>query len=98
MKEVSYEDGVKYNPAEYRSAVRPVQRDTFFDDMYHMAFEELKMKYGTPAPISIKRKIKLGVKKILIKAGLCEGGGYNNGISYGLLFMFYFEGTREDRE
>lgn len=88
MKEVSYEDGVKYNPAEYRSAVRPVQRDTFFDDMYHMAFEELKMKYGTPAPISIKRKIKLGVKKILIKAGLCEGGGITMASPMGYCLCF----------
>lgn len=30
LKEVSYEDGVRENPAEYKSCHRPSQRDTFF--------------------------------------------------------------------
>ena len=30
IQDVSYEDGIKNNPAEYRSAERPVQRDVFF--------------------------------------------------------------------
>lgn len=34
LKEVSYEDGVKGNPAEFKSCDRPTQRDTFFDDMH----------------------------------------------------------------
>lgn len=29
LKEVAYEDGVKSNPAEYKSCCRPSQRDTF---------------------------------------------------------------------
>lgn len=28
-KEVSYEDGVRSNPAEHTSAIRPKERDTF---------------------------------------------------------------------
>lgn len=32
LKEVSYEAGVKGNPAEFRSCARPPQRDTFFSD------------------------------------------------------------------
>ena len=45
LKEVTYEAGVKGNPAEYKSCIRPSQRDTFFDDMYTMSFEELEEKY-----------------------------------------------------
>ena len=38
-KEVSYEDGVRRNRAEYTSAKRPVERDYFFNDMALMSFE-----------------------------------------------------------
>lgn len=69
-KEVSYEDGVAGNRAEYQSAMRPIQRDTFFDDFSKMSFEELKVKYGMPQPISLKRRFKYCVKKILIKCGI----------------------------
>lgn len=44
-KEVSYEDGVKENPVEYKSVERPSERDTFFDNMNKMPFEKLKNKY-----------------------------------------------------
>lgn len=75
IKEVSYEDGVAGNKAEYQSAVRPPQRDNFFEDMVSCSFEELKAKYGTPTPVSLKRKIKSGIKNMLIKAKLYGGGG-----------------------
>lgn len=69
MKEVSYEDGVKGNPAEYRSCARPSERDKFFEDMRTMSFEELKEKYAAPVRYSlktrVKRKIKAAIKKIL---------------------------------
>ena len=75
IKEVSYEDGVAGNKAEYRSAARPVWRDTFFTDMNKMTFEELKGKYGMPIPVPMKRKIKAGIKKVLIKAKIILLGG-----------------------
>lgn len=69
LKEVSYEDGVRENPAEYRSCARPPQRNTFFDDMHSMQFEELEKKYAAPVKVSvttmIKAKIKAPVKKVL---------------------------------
>lgn len=69
LKEVSYEDGVRENPAEFRSCARPHQRNTFFDDMHSMPFEELEKKYATPVKVSvtamIKAKIKVPVKKVL---------------------------------
>ncbi len=76
VKEVSYTEGVAYNRAEYQSALRPVQRDVFFDDMSVLPFEELRKKYGTPTPVPLKRKIKSGIKKALIRAKII-GGGYN---------------------
>lgn len=66
-KEVDYEDGVKENPAEYKSAKRPEERDYFFDDMAAMGFEKLKDKYAVPAHVSIKSKIKRSIKKMILK-------------------------------
>lgn len=77
-KEVSYEDGVRSNPAEYSSAKRPVERDIFFGDMDKMDFEDLKNKYAAPKPVSIKRRIKNQIKRIVIKtpaSKLIGGGG-----------------------
>lgn len=75
IEEVSYEDGVANNRAEYMSVSRPIQRDTFFDDMRTLSFDEMKKKYGTPTPVPLKRKIKSEVKKILIRAGIIQGRG-----------------------
>ena len=88
LKEVSYEDGVAGNPAEYRSAVRPPERGGFFDDMHHLSFEELRMKYGLPATVPFKRKAKAFIKKILISAKIIGGGQKVNIGNYGILFTF----------
>lgn len=66
-KEVTYEDGVRSNRAEYSSAKRPAERDTFFNAMTEMRFEELKAKYGMPARISLKSKVKKSIKKMILK-------------------------------
>lgn len=77
LKEVTYEDGVKGNPAEYKSCARPSQRDTFFDDMYTMSFEELEEKYAAPIKYSLLTRIKSKVKKIIrtILRVIFFGGG-----------------------
>lgn len=75
IKEVGYEDGVKSNPADYKSAVRPLQRDCFFDDLHSLSFEELKKKYASPISVSMKRRIKASIKNILARAGFVRGGG-----------------------
>lgn len=74
IKEVSYLEGIEHNPAEYKSVMKPSSRDIFFTDMTNMTFEELKGKYGIPTPVSLKRKIKSGIKKVLIKAKIIGGG------------------------
>lgn len=70
---VSYEDGIAENPAEYRSAVRPSERDSFFNDMYHLSFEELRIKYGLPATVTFIRKVKAFIRKILISTKIIGG-------------------------
>ena len=87
LKEVTYEAGVKGNPAEYKSCVRPSQRDTFFDDMHTMSFEELEGKYAPPIKYSLKTRAKRKTKKIM-KSMLQVIGGAESNVEYGLLFVF----------
>lgn len=88
LKEVSYENGVRSNPSDYKSVIRPKQRDTFFGDMNVMDFSDLENKYAADIKVSIltrvKRKIKLTLRKIL-KGGVNNNVSWNN---YGLLFTF----------
>ncbi|MGN0319264.1 MAG: Coenzyme F420 hydrogenase/dehydrogenase, beta subunit C-terminal domain [Lachnospira sp.] len=67
-KEVSYEEGVRNNMAEYSSAIRPKERDTFFNDLSIFTFEELEKKYAADVKESLFRravsKVKGFVKKI----------------------------------
>ena len=75
LKEVSYEDGVRGNPAEYKSCARPMQRNTFFDDMQSMSFEELEKKYAAPIKVSFLTKVERKVKKTIKKVLRVMGGG-----------------------
>lgn len=89
LKEVSYEAGVKENPAEFRSCVRPMQRDMFFDDMASMNFEELKKKYAVPVEASLLTKVKRKGKKVIKKVLRVIGGAeHKHDEEYGLLFVF----------
>lgn len=75
-KEVSYEEGVRSNPSDYKSVARPQQRDTFFRDLDNIPFEEMEKKYACDIKVPLKRRavkiIKCTIKKIL------RGGGYIN--------------------
>lgn len=63
FKEVSYEDGVKENPVEYKSVERPSERDTFFGNMNKMSFEKLRNKYiKEPFWKKVGRKVILIIK------------------------------------
>lgn len=75
LKEVSYKDGVRGNPAEYKSCARPIQRDTFFDDMQNMRFEELEEKYVTSTKAGLKTRIKRKIKTIIKTLLRVMGGG-----------------------
>ena len=90
LKEVTYEAGVKGNPAEYKSCVRPLQRDTFFDDMQTMSFEELETKYASPIKYTLKTRVKRKVKNIAKNILRVIGGGQRviQNTDYSLCFMF----------
>lgn len=90
LKEVAYEDGVKSNPAEYKSCCRPSQRDTFFEDMDAMEFEELEKKYASPIKVTFKSRVKRKIKNTIKSALRAIGGGreYKHNEEYGLLFVF----------
>lgn len=90
LKEVSYEDGVRSNPAEYKSCDRPMQRNTFFDDMQSMSFEELEKKYAAPIKVPFKTRVKRKMKNTIKSMLQVIGGGreYKHNEEYGLLFVF----------
>ena len=90
LKEVTYEEGVRFNPAEYKSCVRPSQRNTFFHDMRAISFDELEKKYAAPVKYSLtirtKRKIKHLIKSILQVMGGGQRVIYSN--DYLVCFIF----------
>lgn len=59
-RDVSYEDGVRGNPSEYKSVERPKERDVFFNDMDELEFGVLQTKYVLSVPFvqRAKKKIK----------------------------------------
>lgn len=97
-KDVSYEEGVKGNPSEYKSVARPQQRDTFFEDMKKLPFEEMAKKYAPERKVPFKRrvvnKIKRTIKKILrglkndpMKTTVSSSHSKSNA-NYGMLLTF----------
>lgn len=60
MKSVRYEDAVKGNMSEYKSVLRPQQRDSFFHDMNTISFKKLKRKYAADSA-----QIKIFIKKCM---------------------------------
>lgn len=98
-KEVSYEDGVQRNRAEHSSSKRPAERESFFNDMASMSFEELKAKYAVPTPVSLKQKIKKSIKKFILKTPASKFiGRYKvNSYNYGMLFTFEENVAWKDR-
>lgn len=65
FSEVSYEDAIKNNPSEYSSAKRPAERETFFKDMAEMDFGQLCTRYVPPSKPSLKRHIKLTLRRLV---------------------------------
>ena len=88
-KEVPHEEGVKGNPSEYKSVARPQQRDTFFEVLDKLSFDEMAKKYAADRKVPFKRrvvnKIKRTIKKILRGGG---GTEKQSNANYGILFTF----------
>ncbi len=79
-KEVTYEEGVRKNPSEYSSCVKPLERDDFFKDINVSSFETIAAKYGGTVQVSFK--VKRILKNFLIKIGIMK----KRNEDYGLLF------------
>lgn len=86
-KKVSYEEGVKGNPSEYKSVARPQQRDTFFEDLDRMSFEEMAKKYAADRKVPLKRRVVSKIKRT-IKKILRGGTEKQSNANYGILFTF----------
>ena len=87
LKEVTYEAGVKGNPSEYCSVNKPVERDTFFEYMRNMRFEELEKIYN----LSVKSKFKKRLKYIIRTHVLDRGAKVMQITDYYLCFLFECE-------
>lgn len=78
--EVTYEDAVKWNPAEYKSVNRPNERDRFFLDMHELPFDILSKKYvNNPLWKKVARRTKQTLEHIF---------GIGIASKYGVLYMF----------
>lgn len=75
-KEVSYEEGVKGNPSEYKSVARPQQRDTFFEDLDKLSFEEMAKKYAADIKVPLKTRVVNKIKRTI--KNILRGGGLKN--------------------
>lgn len=90
-KEVSYEDGVRDNKAEYQSYSKPKDRDKFFKDMNKLSFESLSHKYvDTPLWEKFTKKIKKIIKQLFIQMGIykwkdASNSGTNSKIHGGII-------------
>ena len=65
IKEVSYKNGIRKNPAEHKSPMKPKERESFYLDMESMDFDSLARKYVYPKHVSIKAKIIKKIKRIV---------------------------------
>ena len=91
LKKVTYEEGIKKNPAEFESPIKPIQRDTFFDDMNIVSFDELERKYLQNSSIGKVRKLISRIfngVRIKFHRGGVESAKNNE---YGLLLKFELE-------
>lgn len=64
-KKVKYEDGIKYNSAEYLSVKKPLGREEFFKDLDVLTFLEMEKKYISDMRLSFFRNIIRKLKKII---------------------------------
>jgi len=64
-KEITYDDAVFYNPADYESVPRPKGRDRFYIDVRNMTMEQLAKEYlEVPLWKKIGRKLKKALKNV----------------------------------
>ena len=98
-KSVSYEECIKFNPAEYKSVDRPENRTEFYHDLNLILFDDLVKKYRPHKTIfrKILSKTKRIVKNFILKNDK-NGGGTNilKNENYGILLSFAKHKERGD--
>lgn len=72
FEEVSYEEAVSKNRAEYCSAKKPIEREIFFENMRNMSFEQLEKEYGLPVKIPVNIRLKMKIAKFVKRYILSE--------------------------
>ncbi len=65
LKEVSYEDGVRFNHVDTGSVSKPERRDHFYKEFNELSFKELTKKYTTPGWRLFASRVKKSIKKII---------------------------------
>ncbi|MDO4467507.1 MAG: Coenzyme F420 hydrogenase/dehydrogenase, beta subunit C-terminal domain [Bacillota bacterium] len=59
LEEVDYEQAIVYNPSEYESASKPIQRELFYQDLEELGYANFLKKYTSNSlKIKIKRVLK----------------------------------------
>ena len=97
-KEVTYEEGIRKNPAEYKSCAKPEERKFFFEDMKKLNFKELSRKYVSKTKISLVKKIKRIVKsfvKQIVRKIFRKAKGSAPNTDYCFCFVFDCEEKNE---
>lgn len=71
LKQIQFDDAIKFNPSYYKSAQKPVERNTFYTDINMMDFEQIQKKYCKPKKgkwiTRLKRFIKRIIKKLFFR-------------------------------
>ncbi len=92
IKLVTYENGIRCNPAEFRSVGMPRKRKSFYKDMNNLTFSKLLKKYTGPLKVSYRQKVKnIIMKNFLRKDSHTSGGGSK--FSYGMLYEYEYKYT-----
>ena len=98
VKNVEYKEAIKYNPSEYESVKKPMERKQFYKDMNNMKFENLAKKYlKLSLKTKVKRKLEIFINHISKKE---KTGGHKmkQNSDYGLLFTFNNNQKNESRQ
>lgn len=67
LKQINFDDAIKFNPSYYKSAQKPVERDIFYTDINTMNFEQIQKKYCKPTKRKLITRIKRFIKRIIKK-------------------------------
>lgn len=87
-KEVDYNVAVRENPAEYRSAQRPPQRDSFFSDLRVHSFNYMIKKYASDTKRIGIRILWRRAKKFMKNKFLRGETTLKTNSNYGMMFVF----------